>query len=257
MSIYPIFILRSLGLSDQNLIQLASKVTEQTFAAKDVVLQKGASAFSMYYVIDGFVSASLPDGSRELAPMDIYGQGNWFGEQTLFSPHPSALEYTCLTATRVLMIPSQDAKEAYNGDSRFAQQIGGFVAWRSQRHSEMLSLLSAGNPALRVILGLALLAESIHYGAPNLPVTESLNIPLRQSLLASICGLSRGVFSQHILQLVVGGWLSTNYSTTTLHKLPGWREAIRTHRETRLVDVKPSMAELLAIMSQLEEKVHA
>lgn len=230
-------------------MKLAPRLTEASFDAGEVVFHKGASEYSLCHVLDGFVSASMQASNGEFAPMDIYGRGNWFGELTVFNHHPSALEYTCLTSTRVLLVSHLDAKQAYSSEPRFSKHIGNLVAWRSQRHCEMLSLVRGGNPALRAVLGLALFSESIHHGALNLPFApESLEIPLKQSLIASICGLSRGVFSEQIHQLVADGWLSTNYSTTTLLKLQGWRNVIGTYRETRLADTKPSMTELLAIM---------
>lgn len=136
MSIYPTLVLSKLGLSDRLLLKQTSRLTETSFDAGEVVFHKGVSAYSLCHVVNGFVSASMQAANGEFAPMDIYGQGNWFGELTVFNHHPSALEYTCLTSTRVLLVSHLDAKQAYSSEPRFAKHIGNLVTWRSQPRSE-------------------------------------------------------------------------------------------------------------------------
>ena len=154
-----------------------------------------------------------------------------------------------LSIRPIFILRSLGLSVRHPGESRFAQQIGNLVAWWSQWRVEMLSLLRAGNPAFRVLLGPLLSVESIHDRASYSPVNSvSLNIPPKQSLLDSICDLSKGVFSEHLYQAVADGWLSTNFAITTLLKLPGWHNVSRIQRETRFVDAKASVPGRLTIM---------
>lgn len=255
MSIYDYHVLKSLGFSDAGIIQLLPKLINKTFAADQVLWPKGAPEHPWCHILSGLASASLPHVDGDYAPVDIYGTGSWFGEDTIFNHSPSALEYVSLTGMRVLMLSREDARQAFAAEPRFAQYIAELVAWRSQRHAEMLALARTGNPTLRVVLGVAMFAESIHKGASHLPTAHNkdcLEIPLKQSLIAAICGVSRGVFSEQIQPLVAAGWLRVNYSTITVLKLSCWGKFSRTHREKRMIDAKPTMADMLRMLAQTD-----
>lgn len=253
MSIYDYHVLKSLGFSDANILKLLPKLINKTFVADQVLWPKGASEHPWCHILSGLVSASLPNVDGDHLPMDIYGVGAWFGEASVFNHHPSALEYVSLTEMRVLMLPREDAQQALATEPRFAQHVAELTAWRGQRYSEMLALGRIGNPTLRVVLGLAMFAESMQKGASHLPAPNGkdyLEIPLKQSLVAAICGVSRGVFSEQIQPLVAAGWLRVNYSTITLLKLSHWGAFSRSYREKRVIDTKPTITDILHLLTR-------
>lgn len=252
MSIYDYHVLKSLGLSDASILHLLPRLVSKTFAADQVLWPKGASDHPWCHILNGLVGASQPGADGEHAPLDIYGVGSWFGEATLFKHTPSALEYVSLTEVRVMMLTSEDAQQAFKTAPQLAQHVAELVAWRSQRHSEMLALGRTGNPTMRVVLGMAIFAESMQKGAAHLPVSskDHLEVPLKQSLIAAICGVSRGVFSEQIQPLVAAGWLRVNYATITLLRLSGWSNFSRMQREKRVIDSKPTLADILRLLEQ-------
>jgi CRP/FNR family cyclic AMP-dependent transcriptional regulator len=253
VSIYDYHVLKRLGLSDNRISQLLPCFQTASFAADQIVLAKGATLHPCFHIISGLVSASVPGKNGEHAPIDIYGPGSWFGEATIFNHHPSSLEFICLTPTRLISLPHAATLSAFENEPQFARYIAHLIAWRDRHHSELLSLTRLGNPTLRVVLGLAMFAESINNGSSHLPVVahrsqDKLDIPLKQSLLASLCGVSRGVFSEHIQQLAAANWLQVNYSTITLTNLSTWASFSLQCRAARAMDAKPSITKLLALM---------
>lgn len=255
MSIYDYHVLKALGLSDRRVEQVISCMQKATFATGQVVLAKGETLRPWFHIVSGLVSASVPGKNGDHAPVDIYGPGSWFGEATIFNHHPSSLEYICLSPTRLISLPQAAALDAFENEPKFARYIAHLVAWRDRQHSEMLSLARLGNPTLRVVMGLAMFAESINNGSSHLPnfvssSQDNLDIPLKQSLLAGICGVSRGVFSEHIKHLATADWLEANYSTVTLINLPAWCNFSRQRRAARTVNAKPSITEMLAHLQE-------
>jgi len=107
-----------------------------------------------------------------------------------------------------------------------------------------------GSPQLRVVMGLAMFAQTLHNSPSQLAATgldASLEIPLKQSLLASMCGVSRGIFSECVQQLAVADFIRLNYATLTLFNLRVWH---RFANNTRHHISKLSMPDILRLMSE-------
>ena len=116
-----------------------------------------------------------------------------------------------------------------------------------------MTLMRTGSPELRVVMGLALLAEALNSSSSHLPTSElddSLEIPLKQSLLAAMCGVSRGVFSVCAQQVAEAGWLDVNYATVKLTHIKTWGHFSRKYRQNRLNKSKPSVQDLLSLMHE-------
>jgi CRP/FNR family transcriptional regulator, cyclic AMP receptor protein len=254
MSIYAYHLLKGLGLSEPRVVRLLSVLRTQNLDSDEVIWPKGSFPSAWVYIETGLVSACVPaTGESALAPINIYGQGTWFGEAAILSHQALNHEYVCLTPSRVICVPLADAMDAFDNEPEFARYIARLVAWRNQQHSEMLSLMRVGNPQLRVVMGLALFAEALNSSASHLPTSGnhySLDIPLKQAVLASLCGVSRGIFSECVQQLAAEGWLRLNYATLSLLNVDAWERFSRRHRQTRLTPAKPTMADLLPLMRE-------
>ena len=102
-------------------------------------------------------------------------------------------------------------------------------------------------------MGLALFAEAMASSSSHLPhfeLEESLDIPLKQSLLAAMCGVSRGIFSVCVIKLADAGLVRVNYATVVLLELTTWRKFSQTQRQTQLNHIKPSMQDILLMMQK-------
>ena len=69
-------------------------------------------------------------------------------------------------------------------------------------------------------------------------------------MIASVCGVSRGVFSELVQQLAAAGWLRVNYATLELRSSEAWLRFSRIQRQARMSITKPTLEELLLLMEE-------
>ena len=249
MSVYDYYALKGLGLTDVRISQLLPHISVNVFEPDDVIWSGVPAEHPFCHVLAGLVSASVRQSGATSCPLDIHTAGAWFGEAAIFDQQP--FEYLSLTETRLLMVPQKDALSIFNSDANFSRYIARMSSWRAQRNAEMLSLGRLGNPSLCVVFGLALLAESMTNGSSHLPNTLTkfeLKVSVKQSIVAAICGVSRGVFSEQIQHLVASGWLKVNYSNITMLRVNGWISFAQGLRKQPLNDSKPAINELIELL---------
>ena len=127
------------------------------------------------------------------------------------------------------------AGEAFVRELDFSLFIARMALWRCQLRAHMLSLAKAAKPAPRVALSLALVAEaqrSISSHLPSASAGDDLLITIKQAVLAAHTGLSRAVLSLQLQPLVAAGWLSLDYGSLCLLKLPAWRALLQAHMQS-------------------------
>jgi CRP/FNR family transcriptional regulator, cyclic AMP receptor protein len=149
-------------------------------------------------------------------------------------------------------MPLADAVEAFEQEPRFAQYLAQLVSWRNQLLIDRLTLMRLGSPQLRVVMGLALFVQSFNFGNTNQLTSELADcqeIPLKQSLLASMCGVSRGVFSESVQYLASAGLIRLSYGTLALSRVRAWHKFSSDHSKNRH-DNKMSMPAILKLMSE-------
>lgn len=250
MSIYAYQLLKVLGISEPRLLRMLPNLQVQSFDSDHVICPQGCRNEAFTHILTGLVGSGVPDRDGTITPIHIGGQGTWFGADAILNPQAVSLETICLTPVRVLLMPLADAEDAFENEPRFAQYLAQLLSWRNQRLIERLTLMRLGSPQLRVVMGLALFAEALHCSSSHLPTSEfedSQLIPLKQSLLASMCGVSRGIFSECVQQLAASGWMRLNYATVALTRVQVWHKFSNHLRNNRHIN-KPSMPEILQMM---------
>lgn len=253
MSIYAYQLLKGMGISEQRLLRILTNLQVRSLDPEHIIDRNGTRPAAFTHVLDGLVSVGVPDEKGGVIPIHILGPGTWFGVDAVLNPLGLAMETVCLTPTRLLVMPLADATEAFENEPKFSQYLAQLMSWRSRRHTEMLTLMRLGSPQLRVVMGLALFAEALHASNCHLPTNELEDyqqIPLKQSLLASMCGVSRGVFSECVQQLAAAGWIRLNYAMLDLARVRVWHKFSNNHRNNRHNNHKPSMQEILAKMAE-------
>ena len=103
--------------------------------------------------------------------------------------------------------------------------------------------MKTAGPQLRIVLRLAILAESVANGTSHLPPSNTentLKISAKQEVLASMCGVSRGVFSECIQQLAKAGWVDLSYAALSLTHIEGWTKFLDSYRQN--VSMPPTIA---------------
>ena len=247
--------LRKLGLSDAVAAQTATVVKVQSFDAGRKIWVKGSEVGHWQYIISGLVSASISTTNSESTPLSIYGKGAWFGEQSIINRKPSFADYVCLTATEVLTLPAANFDTLFVQEPHFARYVAKLMAWRVQKTSETLTLMKLGNPCLRVVMGLAQFAEALAYKSdrpPTIGFGEGVEIPIAQTTLASLCGVSRTLFSEYVQQLAQQGWLKISYGKLEILNIGTWHAFARSQREDSVSHLNASIGELLQVLRGLE-----
>lgn len=246
--------LRKLGLSDIVAAQTATLVKVQSFDAGRKIWSKGSEVGHWHYIIGGLVSASISTTNSETTPLSIYGKGAWYGEQSIINRKPSFADYVCLTSTEVLTLPAATFDALFVQEPHFARYVAKLMAWRVQKTSETLTLMKLGNPCLRVVMGLAQFAEALAYKSdrpPTIGFGEGVEIPIAQTTLASLCGVSRTLFSEYVQQLAQQGWLKISYGKLEILQIDTWHAFARSQREDGVNHLNASIGELLQVLHDL------
>ncbi len=117
-------------------------------------------------------------------------------------------------------------------------------------------LMKLGNPCLRVVMGLAQFAEALAYRSerpPTVAFGEGVEIPIAQTTLASLCGVSRTLFSEDVQQLAQQEWLKLHYGKLEILNIATWLRFARRQREDNVNTLNPTIAELLEVLHVLGE----
>jgi len=194
------------------------------------------------------VAASLESPRGAMMPISIYGEGSWFGEQSIINRKTSYADFVCLSPTEVMSISSDIVLELMESQPSFALYLTRLMAWRVQKTSEMLMLMKFGNPCLRVVMGLSQFAEALFYHSDRPPTVgfgQGVEIPVKQKVLADLCGVSRTIFSEFAQKLAAEGWLSISYGKLEILSLQNWHKFSNIQRERKLNELNPTFEELL------------
>ena len=253
-SSYTYQLLTGLGLSERYAIQMLPRVKMTNFDVGRVIWPKGGQVQAWTYIISGLVGASVPLQEGGCIQVNIYGPRTWFGEEPLLNRYPSSLDYVCLTPVRVVSISATDVMAAFNDQPEFARFVALLMAWRSRQHAERVVLVKQGSPALRVVMGLALFAVAMYYNSARPPTQgldgASVEIPVKQSVVASVCGVSRSAFSELVQHLASAGFVRANYATLELLSIETWLRFSRKYQKSRMNATKPTIEELMSLLQQ-------
>lgn len=252
MSIYDYHILKGLNISEERVLKLLPHIETVHFQHCETIVPKGALQNDWFHLVTGFVNAAIPSSDGKYTSVNIYGPGAWFGEDSFVNEKSSEKGYFCLTSARILRIPRACAVEIFNSEPEFIRYIARLVSWRGSQQATMLMLQKTGSPPLRTIMGLALFAESIGNGASHLPsanTDDHLEIPLKQATFASMCGVSRGLFSDCVQRIAEAGYIKLNYSTLQILNVKAWTHFAQTYRKNPISLTKVEVPELLALIA--------
>lgn len=250
MSNYAYRLLKKINFSERRIMDVLPRLSIRSFDAGDVIWGKGLPVQSWYCVMSGYVAASVPLEAGGHMPVHVLGQHAWFGEQSLLSQQASAMDYSCLTPVEVIGMDKAVMESAFAQEPDFVRFLVGLVTWRVQQQSEMLMLMRLGSSSLRVVMGLAQLAEAIRHdlGIPA-HAAERVEIPISQELVASLCGVSRTLFSEYLQHLVRAGWVKVRYGAIELNSPEVWQAFAQTQRARQRVVSRPTIEDLLAEMN--------
>ncbi len=240
--------LRQVGLSELYARKVSVVAKVRSFSINEVIWSKGSDINSWLFIIEGLVAASIPTSNSKATPISIYGQDSWFGEQEIINRKPSYAEYSCLVPTEVLCLDAPTVLMLFEAEPGFSRFIARLLSWRVHKTSEMLMLMKLGNSCLRVVMGLSQFAEALTYSSsrpPTIGFGQSMQVPINQSVLASLCGVSRTVFSEQIHHLSLNGWIRISYGKLELLSIDSWHNFSRKQRQRNFNNLDPTIEEIL------------
>ena len=243
--------LRALGCSENVARTYATKTTIRSFSAGDFIWQKGARITHWSSIINGMVSASLESPGKDDAHISLYGENSWFGEHCILANKPCFANYRSLVSVDVLQISAECVLELLDSEVAFASRIAKITSWRMQRTSEMLMIMRMGSPILRTVFGISQFAETLAYNADRPPTSgfgSEITLPVNQTVLASLCGVSRSKLSTVIQALSAAGWLRLEYGRIEVLNLPAWHSFAASFRDAQPLNLDPSIEDLITAL---------
>jgi CRP-like cAMP-binding protein len=205
-----------------------SKVTRiVSFEDGETIWAKGKPAEAWCHIVKGCVGITTNSKKDTFEPLGVFSENSWFGEQHIISNTVTHADYVCLSETELLMIPKAHVSDCLEQDVGFSIYLARLMAWRIQKTSESLMLMKSENRGMRVVMGLYSISELISRGfnQPQLSGRDvKVKIPFTQSLLASFCGVSRTIFSQHVRKLFNAGLLNLSYGSIEIKDLDKWEQ---------------------------------
>jgi CRP/FNR family cyclic AMP-dependent transcriptional regulator len=237
-----------LNMSPTNAHKASLQIKVTTFAENSLILSRGAVAKNWYFIINGMVSAWLKTDKENNSSVVLYGPGTWFSEHSIIAQKPSFWNYSAVEECDCLVFRSENVIQIAKNDIGFSSFLLELVAWRSHYAAEMLTLMKSGSPALRVVMGISQFVEVLAYRAqrpPTIGYGESLRIPVKQSIVANMCGVSRSVFSELIQHLYKGRLISIAYGMLEISNVAAWTTFAAKKRSESTVNLQASIQELI------------
>lgn len=255
MSIYALQTLRDLGLNERTSYSIVSQIRLSSLDAGQVVWPRGQYVDSWRFIMTGMVAFTIPTKVGGHAAIDIRGENSWIGEGLILTSQVTPFECSCVTASEFLTIPRLTLVNLMHTEVVFANEVARLMAARTNWQQEMLTLLRFGSPCLRVVQGLALFAESLNLTEPRSHRELSASLPAKQSILATLCGVSRTVMSKYLQTLQLHGWLSIEYGITKFCRLRAWSEFLDGRRKNGSLNMSPGMGEVLRELERADIRI--
>jgi CRP/FNR family cyclic AMP-dependent transcriptional regulator len=203
------------GLSEELRRRVAVETRLQRVAAHNYVCRKGEPVAHWFGVVEGFVKVAMvsPDGK----PISFIGisAGGWFGEGSLLKDEPRRYDGIALRRSVIAYVPRNtfmlllDSSVSFNRFilAQLNERLGEFVA--RFEHDRLLG------PEARVAADLAALFN------PRLYPGQEKSLPISQTELALLFGLSRQTVNRALQQLEAAGVLRVDYRGVTIIDVEG------------------------------------
>lgn len=245
---YRIQELTKLGISYATAKQIEGSLGICAYESEQLIWRKGSPIQSWHFVISGLVSASINTDKRNSVPLFFYGPGSWYGELSIINNKNSFADYTTISAVDVLTMPRTLMLELLERETGFTKYISKLTSWRLQSTSEILTIMKLGNPILRVTMGLSQAGEALTYKSsrpPTVGFSSGISIPTKQQILASLCGVSRTILSDVIINLAKDGYLKVTYGGLELLLPEVWHRYNKLQREKEISELNPTYEQVL------------
>jgi CRP/FNR family transcriptional regulator, cyclic AMP receptor protein len=164
---------------------LALNAVERWYSKREVVLQKGERANSLFFLLEGRLQGmDFTTDGREVG-LYFLDPGDFFGEVALVDNQPYPEFVTTLSRSQVLMLPKDIVRPVLFGVPRMAEDLCQRLAARLRQDTAYRKILGLPNPVQRVCAMLEQLMrpgqEGPAFVVPSAPTHQELAIMINAS----------------------------------------------------------------------------
>jgi len=164
--------------------QLASRMTERSFARREVVFNKGDVGQALCFLIEGRLQGvDFTLDGREVG-LYFVEPGNYFGEMSVLDGQPRPDFVIAVARARVLFLPAEEARQLIIRSPEITEAVLLRLTQRVRAVSAQRILLGMPNPAQRVCAQLMQLSISLPNGQViiiNAPTHQEIAIMVNTS----------------------------------------------------------------------------
>lgn len=130
--------------------QLASRMTERSFARREVVFNKGDAGLALCFLIEGRLQGiDFTLDGREVG-LYFVEPGNYFGEMSVLDGQPRPDFVIAVARARVLFLPAEESRQLIIRSPEITEAVLLRLTQRLRAVSAQRILLGMPNPAQRV-----------------------------------------------------------------------------------------------------------
>ena len=165
----------------------------------------------IYGIADGFVDALAAPGPFQMRLVHVAGAGWWVGEASVVSRSDRRVELRARTNVTAAYIAAPSLERLAHQDPSVWRDIAALTV----RHLDMSMLYAAAFASAD--LKLRLLVTLMRIVGPAIESGGSIHLPLGQSDLAELTGLSRNTISRLLARLSEDRCIERNYGSITVN----------------------------------------
>ena len=183
---------------------LKASMDERRLLKGDILFSEGDPGDRLYVVTDGKIKLGHASSDGRETLLAVMGEGEMFGELSLFDPGPRTATAAALTDVTVLGLGHQALRPWLTGRPEVAESLLQALAQRLRRTNDALADLVFSDVPGRVAK--ALLDLSTRFGEK---VDEGIRVAhdLTQEELAQLVGASRETVNKALADFASRGWL--------------------------------------------------
>jgi CRP/FNR family cyclic AMP-dependent transcriptional regulator len=192
--------------------ELATRGQVRTFPKNAVIINEGDRGDSLYIILSGRVKVYVSDDDGREMILDIYGPGDYVGEMAL-DGRPRSASVMTLEQTSCSVVTRDELRTAIGANPDIAMALIATLIDRARIATDNvknLALMDVYGRVARLLLSLA------KEEGGKLVVPERMT----QQDIADRVGASRDMISRIFKDLTIGGYVTIENRTITIHRKP-------------------------------------
>jgi CRP/FNR family transcriptional regulator, cyclic AMP receptor protein len=201
------------GLNDPMVRELAERGQVRSFPKNAVIINEGDKGESLFVILSGRVKVYVSDDDGREMVLDIHGPGDYVGEMAL-DGRPRSASVMTLEPVSCSIVTREDLRAAIAANPDVAMGLIATLIERARIATDNVKNLALMDVYGRVARLLLQLARDD--GSGSLVVPDRMT----QQDIADRVGASRDMISRIFKDLTVGGYVTVENRSITIHRKP-------------------------------------